>query len=311
MRIASKTRAALVLGSALALAACESEPTDAVTDAGQDVAADQDEVAEADIEPGPPAPRVFVIDTMGFATETEPGVAKGFNLDGQVSDGSDPETCGHGDFTSPEGEPGVDNTLATLVPLFELTGLGAAEGLIQSTIDEGGILLMWQVDGVDDPVNDDAVSVMVRAGEGVPLLGTDGLLLAGQTFGLHPDSPDSRSDDASIEDGVLFAGPFTLRLPLVVFGVRYELTFHDAYLRARWTEDGRLVDGVLGGAVPYGDLIKVGELAAQDDASVLPAIELVFGGAMDMAPDDEGVCTRLSGAFQFTAVSAFLLGQPE
>src|SRR5690606_32862511 len=97
-----------------------------------------------DVDPGPPPPRVFVIDTMRFATEREPGVANGFDLDGVVSDGSDPASCGHADYTSPEGEPGIDNTLASLVPLFELAGIGAAEGLIQNTIVEGGILLMWQ-----------------------------------------------------------------------------------------------------------------------------------------------------------------------
>ncbi len=43
-----------------------------------------------------------------------------------------------------------------------------------------------------------------------------------------------------------------------------------------------------------------------DDGSVLPTIELLFEDAVDMTPDENGVCTRISAAFRFTAVSGFL-----
>ena len=277
-----------------------------VIDTGDDIVGVDIDVGVDSTQPEPAEPWLTVVDTMGFAVADENGAVPGFDLDGRASLEGESESCGYGDFTDPEGRTGIDNRLATLVPLFELAGIGAAEGLIQGAIKDGGLIIMFQVDGVDDLANDPEVTLMLRAGTGVPLLGTDGLLLAGQTFALHPESPDSQAPVARITDGVLEAGPFTARLPIQVFGVSYVLTMHDARIRARWTEDGGLVDGVLGGAVPYAELLEVGRLAAMDDASVLPAIELIFGSALDMQPDADGNCTRISGAFRFTAVSGFL-----
>jgi hypothetical protein len=252
-----------------------------------------------------PESRLFVIQTMGFAKERDDGTVAGFNVDGVTSEDGDPASCGHADWTSPDGTPGIDNQLAGLVPLLELAGLGAAESLIQSTIEDGGILIMLQIDGIDDLENDDQVTFTVRAGKGVPLLGTDGLVLSGQTFSVHPESPDSVDVNARIENGIVHAGPFAVRLPLLVFGMTYELNFHDTRITAVLIPDGGLELGVLGGGVPLEDLYAIGETAAKDDASVLPAIKAVVGNAGDLAPDDEGACQQISGAFEFGAVSAF------
>jgi hypothetical protein len=165
---------------------------------------------------------------------------------------------------------------------------------------------MFQLDGVDDRRDDPEVTLTLRAGAGTPLLGTDGLLLAGQTFALHPESPEVTAGAARLTGGVLEAGPFDLPIPVSVFGFSYRLLLTDTRLRARLTEDGGLADGLLGGAVAYEDLREVGRIAAMDDGSVLPAIEAVFGGALDLRPGADGVCTHVSGAFRFTAVSAFL-----
>jgi hypothetical protein len=315
MKLHPSLRPSIVSTALCALAfatACDDELASSapVADAS---AADVSSADGADAEPPedaepPPEPVTFltVIDTMAFAAADESGRVAGFDLDGRTSPAGERDSCGHGDAVDPEGREGIDNQLATLVPLFELAGIGAAEGLIQGAIADGGLILMLQVDGVDSLEDDPEVTLMLRAGTGVPLLGTDGKLLAGQTFALHPESPDSVAPVARIQGGVLEAGPFFLRLPISVFGVSYTLTMHDARIRATWTEDGGMVEGVLGGAVPYDDLLEVGRIAAMDDGSVLPTIELLFEDAIDMAPDEEGVCTRISGAFRFTAVSGFL-----
>jgi hypothetical protein len=258
------------------------------------------------LTPEVPPSFLAVIDTMGFTRVADDNTVLGFDLDGRNSDITDRLGCGHADLTTPDGDTGIDNQLATLVPLFELAGIGAAEGLIQDAIKDGGLILMFQVDDVDDLTNDPEVTLMIRAGTGVPLLGTDGILLAGQTFAVHPESPDSRAPIANITDGVLTAGPFYARLPVSVFGVSYVLNFYDAMITARLTPDGGLTDGLIGGAVPFTDLIAVGNLAAMDDPSVLSAIELVFSNALDLNPDDAGLCTSISATFRFTAVSGFL-----
>ena len=307
----------LSLALALAVTACDSPPQRADrADGPPDASAPADttlapDILDPDSTPTPPLPEVppsflAVIDTMGFTRVGDDDTVPGFDLDGRISDITDRLGCGHADLTSPDGQTGIDNQLATLVPLFELAGIGAAEGLIQDAIKDGGLILMFQVDDVDDLQNDPEVTLMIRAGTGVPLLGTDGILLAGQTFAVHPESPDSKAPVADITDGVLTAGPFHARLPVSVFGVSYVLNFFDARITARLTEDGGLTDGLIGGAVPFTDLLAIGTLAARDDASVLPAIELVFSNALDLNPDEAGLCTAISGTFRFTAVSGFL-----
>jgi hypothetical protein len=305
--------AALALTLAVPLmTACDAASTpliaadaDAGTTAAPDAAAH--DATSPDTRAPAPASRLTVIDTMGFATP-EAGVdgTPGFDLDGVISDGRERESCGHADATAPDGTPGVDNQLASLVPLFTLAGLGAAEDLIQDAVTNGGLLLLFQLDGVDSWRDDPEVTLTLRAGAGVPLLGTDGLLLAGQTFGLHPESPETVAGAAAIRDGVLEAGPFDLQIPVEVFGLSYKLLLSESRVRARLTEDGGLADGLLGGAVAYEDLLEVGRLAARDDGSVLPAIEAVFGQALDLRPDADGRCSHVSGAFRFSAVSAFL-----
>jgi hypothetical protein len=302
----------------LGLAACDYESPRPPNAAGRDLSSEARDTAEPtpdssapdtspDIsEPPVPESMLTVIDTMGFATESSPGVVAGFDLDERVTPNGDAQSCGHSDFIDGDGREGIDNQLATIVPLFELTGIGAAESLIQGAIKDGGLILMFELDDLDDLDNDPSLTLMLRAGQGVPLLGTDGLLLAGQTFALHPNSPDSLALNATLTDGLLEAGPFEARLPVQVFGVSYTLNLHGARVRARLTEDGGLTDGVLGGAVPYTDLLEIGRLAAMDDGSVLPAIEAVFSGSLDMEPDAYGNCTAVSGAFEFTAVSGFL-----
>ncbi|MSP72161.1 MAG: hypothetical protein EXR76_08275 [Myxococcales bacterium] len=250
-----------------------------------------------------------VLDTLGFAREIMPGIAPGFNVDGLISRGTEPESCFKPDYTSPDGTPGIDNQMAKLVPLLEVAGLGAAEGLAQGAIEDGGLLILVEISGVDDRLNDEQVSVRIRAAQGLPLLGTDGKLLPGQTFHLHPESPDSLDPNGRVTDGWLEAGPFEAHVPIVVFGLRYDVTVQTARIRARFTEDGSLVDGVLGGGVTIENLMGIGRIAARDDTSVLTAIEAVFGSNGDLEPDDSGRCQQVSAAFTFSAVSAFLFDE--
>ncbi len=247
---------------------------------------------------------LLVLDTFQFVP-VEEGIAPGFNIDGVVSGDDDAGSCNKEDLIAPDGEEGIDNQLAKVVPLFDFFGVGAALNYVQDSIEEGGVLIMFEIAGVDDFVNDPIVSLEVKAGFGIPLLGTDGRLLANQTFHLHPDSPDSFVDDARIEDGVLHAGPFNVTIPFAVLGMDYQLTFNAAQIEARCTEEGWLEGGVLGGGGRLEDLYAIGETAAADDGSVLPAIKQLFDGMADLQPDEEGECQQVSCAVAFSAVPAF------
>ena len=246
-----------------------------------------------------------VIDTITFAAEVEPGVSPGFNLDGKVSDGSDMESCGGVDYTDPDGTPGVDNQAALLVPVFDLVGFGAVSSFIQGAVEEGGFLLLWQIDGIDDLHYDEEVTVRMRFGSGVPLLGTDGRIVAGQTYHLHEDSPDQNVPNARIVDGVLEAGPYDTFLPIDVFGVHYELDVRGAYLRGRLTYDGGIEEGVLGGAVTYQSLLELAEKADGEAGGIYDRVVLITDGLTDMMPDEDGVCQAMSASLAYSAVPAF------
>ena len=278
--------------------ACTSMTTTTDTLGASDVGLDAVE------EPGPQT-LLVILDTFVFQAEESPGVAIGFNLDDRISEEGDPDTCGKADQTSPDGEPGIDNQLAKVVPLFELFGVGAVLNYVQNAIEGGGLLLMLEIQDVDDYENDEEVVIVLRAGYGIPLLGTDGRLLAGQTFHLHEDSPDVFIENAHISDSILKAGPFDAQIPFVILGMSYQITFHEAQIRARLTDEGWLEEGVMGGGVSYQDLYAIGEIAAADDASVLTAIQGLFQGMGDLAQDANGDCQQVSTAVSISAVNAF------
>ena len=60
-----------------------------------------------------------LVRTLRFARQDPRGVSEGFDIDQHVSSSGDPIGCRHADFTSPSGVPGIDNQMATLVPLIE------------------------------------------------------------------------------------------------------------------------------------------------------------------------------------------------
>ena len=304
---------ALLMGSLMMGCADDAaDPAPAAPDTvGVDTVSEPD-TAEPTVDPDDPLSAfppiesmLCVIDAITFAAETAPGVSPGFNLDGMVSNGSDVESCGGVDYTDPDGTPGVDNQAALLVPVFDLVGFGAVSSFIQGAVAEGGFLLLWQIDGIDDLFYDEEVTVRMRFGSGVPILGTDGRIVAGQTYHLHGDSPDQVVPNARITDGVLEAGPYDTFLPIDVFGVHYELDVRGAYLRGRLTYDGGIEDGVLGGAVTYESLLELAEKADGEAGGIYDRVLLITDGLTDMMRDDEGVCQAMSASLVYSAVPAF------
>jgi hypothetical protein len=293
---------ALALTAAAFVAACDGSglapPASGKADAG------------ADSGSGPVTPesqtRLAVLDRLIFAAVDGAGVTQGFDLDGHVSGAADAAGCYTDDLSTATGELGIDNVFGTLLPFFAVAGIGAAESLLQSTIEEGGILIMMQLEGVDDALNDDSVRLTVRAGQGKPLIATDGLLLPGQTFHLRPDSPDTTTQNARIVDGVLTAGPVDTFLRVKVLGDEFEMPIHGAMVRARLVEGGGLVDGVIGAGIAVADLLHIGET----NGDVKQAMDLLFPSKVDLAPDAGGTCTQISATIAFTAVSAFLFDAP-
>jgi hypothetical protein len=154
--------------------------------------------------------------------------------------------------------------------------------------------------------SDGRVTVNALRGVDTPLLGTDNLILAGQTLGLHADEPllgvatEGRREGATIE-----AGPFDLDFPIVVFEVLYELRLTGAYVRFTIDEDGGLSDGVLGGAAAMEQLMDF--LRTAGEKAEADFVGLIGSGLLDSADlaREGSACTKMSMAVTFRAVPAF------
>jgi hypothetical protein len=251
--------------------------------------------------------KIYVFDTIGFTRLDKDGHAPGFNLDGKVSDGSsDDGTCMQSDFIGTDGTPGIDNQFATLVPLIEATGISAVEKLLQASIVSGGILLLFELDGVDDLINDPEIHVQVRAAFGVPLLGTDGLLLTDQTFHVSPRDPNVNAGKAVLKDGWLTTAPFDIDLPVQVFGKDYTLEARNTLVRFHIVDDERIDQGILGAGVTISSVMAIAKKGAEDQGDILPIVESLVGGKGDLVKNAvTGECDQMSAALQFTGVAGF------
>lgn len=252
-------------------------------------------------DPAAPVDALFVVRALTFARPAG-GVSHGFDLDGVTTAAGDPTGCGVPDDIGADGRSGVDNAFARLLPALALTEAQAVEEIIATTITSGELLLtvaLSDVDGRDDR----CVGVEVGRARGVPMLGTDGLLLPGQTFDPDPDVPTVRVDGAALRDGSLEVGGLDLQLPLTVFGVNLLVALPGAALRIDLAEDGDSSGYFAGPA----DTAYLASVARGDnvDPAVAGLLETLLAKNADLTPNELGVCADISVTFDFVAVSAF------
>lgn len=251
-----------------------------------------------------PATASYVARTFVFEPERADGTVEGFNLDGTVTRTADGTGCGQSDFTSPAGVAGIDNQFALLLPLVAAAGGSALPVLVQSAINEGDLLILVQFDGLDDPRNDDDVSVTIARAKGTTIVGADSLLLPWQTFDIDTAEPSTTVTGARVVDGVMLAGPTTLELPIFVFDFRFDVTLQNALIRAEFDEFGP-VRAVIGGAVTLDNILDIADTPGIQDR--IPALIEDIGGSMaDMSVAAPGACDALSAAVTVELTPIFL-----
>ena len=130
-------------------------------------------------------PHVVVLNRLALGREVD-GQSMGFDLDGQVTTEGGADGCGIGDYQGFDGRAGVDNALARLIPVLELTEAVALEDLAQLAVNQGELLIMVQLDHLDSYAQDECVDLTLFRGEGVPTIGTYGVIEPGQTFDADP-----------------------------------------------------------------------------------------------------------------------------
>lgn len=247
--------------------------------------------------------RYLAVRTLVFG-RADKGVSPGFDLDGEVTADGGATGCGVEDYVSPDGTSGVDNAMAGLLPFLESTEAAALEPLIQQKINEGEVLLILEIGGLDDAENDDCVEVGFLRGTGIPQLGSDGLLLADQTYELDPTVGEPVRARGAIEDGVLEVRDLGFLLPIVVFDFDIVLDLNQVALQVAFDEDGG-AEMLLGAGFEWGPLLDE-LLTTPIDQVLVDALPLLFGSLADMNPDASGVCQDLSVVMEMSAAGAFV-----
>ena len=252
---------------------------------------------------------VVVVGTMDFTVADENGHVHGFDLDGIVSEAGDPQGCGKADDVAPDGTVGVDNAFAALAPTLESLGAGAASDLVQGAIDGGELLILAELTHLDQALgpgfSDDCIGFTLHRGSGVPLMGTDGLIMVDQTFARDDAFPSSETVLATLDDGKLLAEGFSLSLPVQILDEFLVFNMRSASFYGELDEKGDLI-GYFAGGVPQKEIADqigaIGDLGGLQD--VIPPI---IASTADMYPDEAGECTELSLGFDYLARPAFMV----
>jgi hypothetical protein len=246
----------------------------------------------------------YLVRAMGLEEAQDGAVSDGFDLDGLQSDEYDPGGCYVEDYTSPVGVGGIDNAMSLLMPLLATTEAVVLEDLMQDSINNGAMLMMFGLDDLDDEHNDECVDVTLFMADGDPMLGNDGWLLPNQTLEPDPASPRN-TGSAVLKDGVLEVGPYdVVELPLTVLDLSATLRLHNARIRLTRHEDGSM-SGVMAGGLEVQDIVETVTLQNVDPIVyelLAPVLEVVA----DLAPDADGVCQQLSITTNVELVPAFL-----
>ena len=260
-------------------------------------------VADLDCD-GDSDSQVMVMRTITFARASADGLSDGFDLDGRVSVEGDPNGCFVGDYVNLEGDEGIDNGFAQILPLLDRTEAAAIEPLLQSSINAGDLLLTVQLVDLDDPMDDACVDVRVSAALGNPVVGSDDRIIAGQTYEWDRTADSQQALDASIVDGRVDVElpQFALAVSILDADIKLQLT--DVRLRLDYDEITGTWHGILAGGL-FSDALLAVVASENVDPGLVGTLENLLRLTSDLAPITEGQCERISVTLNFEAVSAF------
>ncbi len=248
--------------------------------------------------------QTFVIDEFSFAGPDADGHVPGWDLDGMNSAKDDADGCRTGDFTGPDGQTGVDNQIANLIPALTDEIREALPLLIRNAINEGGLLILPELVGLDDWKNDSLVGVAMRRGAGTPMLGTDDRMLPSQTFELDRPYWIGGEPEAEIVNRRLVGGPFDMDLKIVVFGITYYLTLVEARMDLTLAPDGASFEGYIGGSVHVNDIHGIADTIVVPELGQL--VKVLVPPMADIRSADSGECDRISAAAKVHGIRAYV-----
>ena len=261
----------------------------------------------------------------GFVTFDADVPLAGLDLDGVVSQRAEGAQCAHDDFTSPGGQPGIDNQHWRL---FGCTRGYQPDGQIQRGADSGGFIsegipILLEVTGVDDVHNDDDVQVRFASSADIITLDAARGVVPWTSMDLYED-PAYVSELAAgrISDGVLTTEPVDVRLRYRQQVIDFEYYFRDLQVRADVLADGGL-KGMIGAYWDIDNMFKLrndhrtrsrhtGRGASNALGYMCAGMYHALRHVADGHPDPEtGACTSISTAYHFEATPAFVIDAAE
>lgn len=246
------------------------------------------------------ASRWGAITQIELTRKAEDGSVPGFDLDGEVTPAGTGGPCPFTDRSDESGRQGIDNQLAELTPILEQFVGGAVDGLIQGAVNEGRLLLLFEL-------SEAPARLTIRRGEGKPYLGTDGVILDGQTFALADEPPLVDTSDVTVDEaGQVNAATEELTLPVSILREEFDLNLRDVRVRLTPTTDGGW-QGHLGGGFPVDTIVDVAYRASPYEGE---RMEGPMRALADLLPLD-GACTRMSAALAVHAVPAYVFADPD
>ena len=232
-------------------------------------------------------------------------ISTGMNLDGKA---------GASNFSSPDGEKGVDNQLWRAIGCYKQSQEMNDPAFQEKVMLSARSPTLVEVSGIDDSRNDPDVTVRVLTGADPLVRDGAGKPLARASYSLDPDPSLVNVAHGRIVDGVLTTDPFDLRFVFreqIIDNVR---VVRGAVVRARFKPDGNLDGGIYGYTTlsSYYDMV---EHMTQDGAdnvglscvAVRQALDRYADGYRDRAT---GKYTAISSEWRFHAVPAFVTGTP-
>lgn len=255
-------------------------------------------------------------------------LADGIDLDAAGETGGQ---CTHDDFLDSTGAAVVDNQFYRAVGCtsdFQSTGQSNTFA-IGMFAGEWSILL--DLSGVDDWVNDDALTARIAAGADPIALSANREALSWATYALDQNHEFRAETTGRIVDGVLITDPVDMQFHFVVNSLRMKRVIQLGRIEAQVAADGSSLSGFLAGYTPVDAMYDahMGYRNAVDGNGDLANARLrlvsaagaarvkgrscngVYHAMREMADagyDPEvGRCTTISTQYRFAAVPAFIV----
>jgi len=252
-------------------------------------------------------PKPNEVDKFPFHEATGP-ISYGFNLDGKI---------GPNDFTSPEGEKGIDNQLYRVIGCVPnlRPPLGQTAFFAKQAIgEERWNRMLIEITNVDSLTNDDDVDVTIYRGKDHILTDATGnTIMSGgsQRIDEKWGTKFIQRMHGRIKDGVLETVPVKYAiLPWSSFQLPTVQKFHDMRMRLKLAPTG--AEGMIGGYVDvenwYMQTVRSESTHHQSYGQSSPPSEYkALYRLADAYPDAQGHNTAISAALQTKLVQAFVI----